>query len=283
MLHELEENEFYQVKKLFSSLAEHQLMLVSVLEGNQYGRIFVDDKENPGSGFVHLGKVFFFFAGSSKNNEFNCDLKEILGNDIFPNYKEDYKYIFMFYEQEWRDAIKDIFDGKVSTGEEVYHTLSRNERKEWNSTLSQDFSIKRVNREFIENKSNEIPEEIRIEWWLSDNKNSLDEFYNRRFAFAVVYQEKLVVGFCYCSYISNNLSRCDLGITTKSDFQRKGLGKNLLFHTLEHCWELGVNTVEWHTTEDNIASIKLAESAGFKFNRKLPMCFGNWELSRPNS
>ena len=282
MICELDKSEFYKGKKLFSSLVDHQLMLLSVIEGNQDGRIFVNDKENPSSGFVYLGKVFFLFAGNPDNTSFNNKLKEILAHDIFPNYIGGYEHIFMFYDQEWVEGVKSIFDGKVSTGEGVYLTLSRSERKEWNSTLSQDFTIKLVDKEFLENKSYEIPDEISIHRWLSDNKNSLDEFYKRRFAFAVVYQEKFIVSFCYCSYLSNDMSRCDLGIVTKSDFQRKGLGKNLLFQILEHCWEIGVKKVEWHSSADNIASIKLAESVGFKYDRNYPIYYGSWELSTPN-
>ncbi len=194
-------------------------MLLSVFERNKLGRIFVDDKTNPSSGFCYIESVFFIFAGSSRNTGFNNELKKTLVDDIYPNYKGTYPVIFVFYDPEWTEEVNGIID--VSTGEGIYYELNRNERKECDCTLTPDFTIERVDREFIERKLYTIPDEIHIEKWLSNMYESLDKFYQRGFAFAVVYDKKLVVSFCHCSYLSNDKSRCELGIVTKSDFQRR--------------------------------------------------------------
>lgn len=278
MIFELDNTEFDIAKSIFSNLSEYQLMLLSVLERNKPGRIFVDDKINPSSGFVYIKDVFLIFAGSSRNTSFSNELKKILAHDIFPNYKGYLNHSVIFYDPEWVEEIKRIFDNQVSSGEGIYYKLNRKKRKEWDCNLSQDFTVEQIDREFIERKSYTTPEEIRIKKWLSNMYGSLEKFYERGFAFSIVHKKKLVVSFCHCSYLSDDKSKCELGIITKSDFQRKGLGKNLLFHMLDHCWQEGVERAGWHTTKDNIASIKLAESVGYKFDREYPMYFSGWQL-----
>lgn len=275
MIHELKESEFDRAFPVFSSLVKYQLGLLAVLEGNKYGRIFVDDKKKPTAAFCYLENIFFMFAGSPDNTRFNNELKKIIVNDIFPNHKTKYNYFMAFPDGGWGEGLKEIF-GDLETGEGVYYELNRNERKEWECTLPPDFTIERVDREFFEGKSYTIPDEIRIERWLKIMYGSLENYYEKGFAYSIVHKKKLVVSFCYCKIRSKDNSRSELGITTKEDFQRKGLGKNLVFHTLDHCWDIGVKTDGWHTTKDNIGSIKLAESVGYKFKRSYPMYLGGW-------
>jgi len=275
MIYELKNTEFDIARPLFSNFEDYQLILLSVFERNKSGRIFVNDKDNPKSGFSYLGQVFFIFAGSARNTDFSNEVRKILERDIFPNYKGHLSWFMVFYDPEWTEEIKNLF-GDLSIGDGAYYEINRNERKECDSTLSPDFTIERVDKEFIEEKAYTIPEDIRIERWLSGMWESLDKFYERGFAFSIVYKKKLVVSFCHCSYLSNDNNRCEIGIATESNFRRKGLGKNLVFHTLNHCWEEGIERVGWHTDKENIASCKLAESVGFKFNRMYDIYYGSW-------
>lgn len=275
LIHELIETEYENAKPVFSNLSDYQAWLLSTLEGNTPGRIFVDDKDNPTAGFCYLGSILFFFAGSSKNTEFNSSLKKILANDIFPNYQAKYSYFMIFYDSGWDEALKEIF-GELTTGEGVYYEIKSNERKEWKSTLSSEFTIEQVDREFIESMAYTIPEDINIKLWLVNEWGSLEKFYERGIAYSIVYKKKLVVSFCHCSGFSNNIRRSEIAICTNVDFQRQGLGKNLVFHMLNHFWETGIKIAGWHTTNDNIASRKLAESIGYKFNRTYPIYFGSW-------
>jgi RimJ/RimL family protein N-acetyltransferase len=275
MIYELQETEFEIARPIFSDLEQYQLWLQLVFERIKPGRIFVNDKKNPSAGFCRLGSIFFIFAGSTKDTSFNNELKKTIENDIFPSYNLDYKYFMIFYDPEWFDELHRIFND-LTSGEGVYFTVNRNERKEWDGALPSSFTIERVDKEFIDSKAYTIPQEIRIERWLSGMWGSIENFNKRSFAFAVVHKKQSVVSFCHCSYLSKDKSRAEIGIHTQADFRRKGLGKNLVFHMLNQCWEVGIQTIGWHTTHDNIPSIKLAESVGYKFNRTYPILFGNW-------
>lgn len=277
MIHELDDTEFNIVRPLFSSLEEYNLSILSVFEGNYRGRIFVNDRKNPSSGFIYLGRRTFNFVGSPNDNSFNQALIQVLEEDIFPNNREKGSKNFMiFYESEWSKVIEHFFDTLLLENRRFY-TIDQKERRDWESTLNPDFVIEKIDRDFVENKLYTYPDEIPVERWITFLWGSNENFYDRGFAFSVVYKKKLVVSTSFCNYLSNDKSRCDIGIITKLDFQRKGLGKNLVSHVLEYCWNQGIKKVEWHTAKENIASIKLAESVGFKFIRKYQIFYNEWQ------
>ena len=263
LIYELKNDKFNKAQPLFLGLQEYNLSVLSALEKGYRGRIFVDDEQNPKTGFLYLGRRTFNFAGSPKNKKFNNSLIKILEEDIFPNNREKGSKKFMiFADHGWDKEINRLFDN-LSIEKRKFYTLNQKDKKDLKYTLSSGFAFERVNREFIEKKNYTYPDEIPVENWITYLWGTHENFYKRAFAFAVVHKESLVVSTSFCNYLANDKSRCEIGIITKSDFHRQGLGKNLITHVLEHCWKEGIDKVEWHTAEDNLASIKLAESVGF--------------------
>ena len=275
MIYELDENEFNIAQPLFLRLQEYNLSVLSAIEKGYRGRIFVDDKENPKTGFLYLGRRTFNFAGSPRNKKFNNLLIKILEEDIFPNNREKGSKKFMiFSDPGWDKEVKSLFDN-LSIEKRRFYELYQKDKKELEYTLSPDFTFERVDKEFIEERNYTYPDEIPIENWITYLWGTRENFFNRAFAFSIVYKESLVVSTSFCNYLANDKSRCEIGIITKSDFHRQGLGKNLITQVLNLCWQEGINKVEWHTAEDNIASIRLAESVGFKFNRNYKIFYSD--------
>jgi len=58
-------------------------------------------------------------------------------------------------------------------------------------------------------------------------------------------------------------------VGTHPDFQRKGLGKSLLFEGLRRLKAEGMNEADVCTNHDNTAAIRLYESVGFQLNKRL--------------
>ena len=56
----------------------------------------------------------------------------------------------------------------------------------------------------------------------------------------------------------------DIGMWVSVDFQGKGYGKRMLSNLLNRLTSKGVKEVVYETDKDNMASIALAESLGFK-------------------
>lgn len=58
-------------------------------------------------------------------------------------------------------------------------------------------------------------------------------------------------------------------VGTHPDFQRRGLGKSLLFEGLRRLKSEGMNEADVCTNHDNAAAIRLYESVGFQLNKRL--------------
>jgi ribosomal protein S18 acetylase RimI-like enzyme len=75
----------------------------------------------------------------------------------------------------------------------------------------------------------------------------------------------------YCIIWTDELSK--IGhfepVGTHPDFQRKGLGKSLLFEGLRRLKSEGMNEADVCTNHDNAAAIRLYESVGFQLNKRL--------------
>jgi len=58
-------------------------------------------------------------------------------------------------------------------------------------------------------------------------------------------------------------------VGTHPDFQRKGLGKSLLFEGLRRLKSEGMDAADVCTNHDNVAAIPLYESVGFQIDKRL--------------
>jgi len=58
-------------------------------------------------------------------------------------------------------------------------------------------------------------------------------------------------------------------VGTHPDFQRKGLGKSLLFEGLRRLKSEGMDAADVCTNHDNDAAIRLYESVGFQIDKRL--------------
>ena len=153
LIYELKDDEFNNAQPLFLGLQEYNLSVLSAIEKSYRGRIFVDDKENPKTGFLYLGRRTFNFAGSSKNKKFNSSLIKILAEDIFPNNREKGSKKFMiFADPGWDKEINRLFEN-LSIEKRKFYTLNQKDRKDLEYILSSDFTFERVNKMFIEKKS----------------------------------------------------------------------------------------------------------------------------------
>ena len=75
----------------------------------------------------------------------------------------------------------------------------------------------------------------------------------------------------YCIIWTDELTRVGHfePVGTHPDFQRKGLGKSLLFEALRRLKSEGMTEADVCTNHDNLAAIRLYESVGFQMDKRL--------------
>jgi len=95
----------------------------------------------------------------------------------------------------------------------------------------------------------------------------LEVFLCYGFGFAVLDGDSLAA-WCLSEFnspgrVGSSGPRCEIGIETLPDYQRRGLGACVGSAFVERCLALGA-TPYWHAAAENAASLALAEKVGFE-------------------
>jgi GNAT superfamily N-acetyltransferase len=90
---------------------------------------------------------------------------------------------------------------------------------------------------------------------------SVEHFLEHCFGFCIE-QSNTLVGWCLSEY--NGRKRCEIGIETMEEFQRRGIGTAVTEALLMEASKRGYSEVGWHSFANNQASIATAKKVGFK-------------------
>src|SRR5699024_1645245 len=111
MILELNHTEFYKCRNLLAEPG--QIEAKAIIEGMNPGRIWVDNIDNPTTGFIWLGNHDgFIFIGNEENNRFNTEINYLIDKVIIPEAK---KVGLTWFEaignhQKWDQTLKKIFE-----------------------------------------------------------------------------------------------------------------------------------------------------------------------------
>jgi RimJ/RimL family protein N-acetyltransferase len=97
------------------------------------------------------------------------------------------------------------------------------------------------------------------------NWGSISDFLQKGFGFCTLHGKK-AVSWSTTDCASGN--RCEIGIYTHEDHRRQGLATLTTAAIVDYALSYGFSSVGWHCEEYNLPSIKTAEKAGFKLERK---------------
>ncbi len=276
MITELNFDKFHIGRKLFSKLEETDLSITSVFENNYFGRLFVDNPNNPSSAFMELGRRTFLFVGSEKNTSFNESVNKEIYEKIIPQKMSEYvsKFCYFIFDENWLDVIPKIFlDCTKETRK--YYVFDKLKIKNWKDLLPESYSIHKTDADFLERK--EVRDSRLTIKWINEIYGSEERFLQRSHGFCLIYQNKELASNNFVNYVNNKRDRIEMGIVTNKHHQRKGLSKLLVSANLEYCLSEGLTKIGWHTNVNNIASQKTAESVGFKHERDYIIYIGQWE------
>jgi GNAT superfamily N-acetyltransferase len=101
--------------------------------------------------------------------------------------------------------------------------------------------------------SEEVREEIRFMW------PSEERFYERGFGVLAVHESEIV---CWCTAEYVGPTSCGVGIATRPDYQGRGIATAAAARFVEESHRRGL-TPCWECRETNVASVRVAEKAGF--------------------
>jgi GNAT acetyltransferase-like protein len=274
MIYELNENEYYKVRPLIKGIQDMNICLNGIIDGNNQGKIWVDNLDEPKVAIVWAIGCTYFIIGDIENEGFNNSLDSYITNVIGPDCLNTYggtHFVVTLHEDKWEDKLDNIFNHRNPYKQYEYcYIFNENMYKELTKVqdnLPYGYTVKRIEKDIISNDTeNLIADDILDGFW-----SSVDKFLDKGIGFCILKDNKIISN-CFSGYVSGNL--CEIVIRTyEEENERKGFGTFVARTFIDYCISNRI-IPHWSTTEDNIGSTSIAEKCGFEIYKKfITYCF----------
>lgn len=260
MLYELKKNEFYKCKSLVNE--NGHLEVKAIVEGNNPGRIFVDNKAAPQTGLIWFGNLDgFAFIGNPNNESFNQYINRFIDDVIAPEAKKLGLEWFegLGNDQAWNKTIERLFKHRQFdvSNQNVYTLQKEKYRFENEPFIADEYEIKKITKEMIISSCiNNLDFLLRTltTFWASPQA-----FFEKGIGYCVMYQNE-IVSICYSGFTAGNV-HC-IGIETLKEHRGKKLAQKLAHVFVKDCLQHSF-VPYWDCMEVNIPSNIVAEKIGF--------------------
>jgi len=253
---EINPDQYDSVRPLFSTLSHNRSIVFAVLEGNNAGRVFVDDPLQPQTAFLASITEFNFLAGDPSNESFNSQVKARLDTDMHPTSP----YLLLFpASAPWKAAIDALWGSLPG---------------EWTSRCEYDFRPQRL--EARDSLQEVVPAGYTVRRYdaslaasapgLAEFWFNLDNFLANGFGFAVLHGDK-PVSRCHSVAVGDDLA--EISIETDEAYRRKGLAQLACRAFIEHCQRVSI-IPHWSCWINNLPSQELAQKMGFVLVEQAP-------------
>ena len=277
MLKEIQKDDFKKYKKLFKNIF-YVLNSLVVINGDNQGRMWVDDSENPKTGLLVDNENSIYLVGDEHNSLINKEIANLIFDEIFPEARKiavkfENTWVIYYDHNNWKNKIEidmNIID--YLPLKRKYYSLKKPPSLNWRALIPSGYIMKFLNEEFLERKDltnfNEITDYIKRSW------RSKEDFIKRGFGFCLVKNEKIITSWCISDWVTENKS--EIGVGTDEDFRKKGYATLVVKATIEHCLEKDIK-LGWHCSSHNIASQRTAEKVGFNLEKEYEIVLGSFD------
>ncbi|MCL2286045.1 MAG: GNAT family N-acetyltransferase [Firmicutes bacterium] len=274
MIFELQQADYKKVYPLVTGKHETKVLMLSVLSGNNAGKIFVDDINAPKTAFVWVIGNASFFVGDSGNAAFLGSLNDFIDTTIAPLSKElvgpNSYFETLVYDKGWLYALNKVFQqrdlAKYGTDNCDYMFTFNKERyllsKERQIALPDGYVIEKISKDTITNDTSKILQKDIRGFWMSE-----DKFLKNGFGYCIIKDNK-AVAVCFSAYVHEHYHEIAIRTYVQEE-RRKGLATIAARAYIDECIRNEL-TPAWSTQHTNTVSRTLAEKLGFEFYCKLP-------------
>jgi RimJ/RimL family protein N-acetyltransferase len=256
MIYELESANAEKIFPLFDCL-DYNLSIASIIAGSTPGRVFVDHPENPKAGLIFFGH-HLFAAGSTTDRQFWKNLGCLVRESILPEAFGPGDLLMLHMpSQEWDERAAVILPELYPVQRERKVFECTRLVQPWQELLPSGFTLQVIDQKLLLqglDHTDYLLEE------LCSERPSVEDFLQKSFGFCVLTGRELA-GWCLSEY--NTGDRCEVGVATVEKYQRRGLGTAATLALVEHALSHGIRRIGWHCWSTNLASVALAQRAGF--------------------
>ena len=262
---ELAYEEFHRVEAIFDPFT-YSLSILAAIEGNNPGRIFVDEPRKPQTALA-LTVEGYLLGGQPNNPETNHSLRQLLLKRIFSGelfINGNWSMSLAIHPSTWEAKLPELIPTHETEKIVRYQYMCQESVYNWRDNLPAGYQICRYDRELLDDPAIIIPEPI-FEWWnFTETWGSIDRFLAGGISWCVIHENK-IVSQCASDCLAGD--QIDLGIITLREHRNRNLASCAAAATLEACFKRGLKKVGWHCSADNTPSWKTAEKVGFKRNQ----------------
>ena len=162
MMIELKADQFDRVRCLFQE-TDYSLSILAAIEGNNPGRIFVDDAANPQTA-LGLTVEGYLLVGDHSNPETNSALgrlfKELIfTGEVFVN--GDSSMSLAVHPRMWVEKLPELIPTHEIEANDRIHNVCRSVKIDWRGRIPDGYSVQRVERGLMESDQVIFSEDIR--------------------------------------------------------------------------------------------------------------------------
>jgi GNAT superfamily N-acetyltransferase len=257
------DNQF--ARPLFTKLERTHALVAAFFEGNATARLFVNDVDAPRAGvIVYNSRVLC--AGETSLNSFIEEMEQRFTDELIPAHTAcgNDGYLVDASGDGWDTAIQTLFPARdLYHGTRLYYEI-RDFPAQTDLQLPDGFSMQLITPEFL---SSELEGLGAVQEEMCSERASVEDFLARSFGICPVYENE-IAGWCMSEY--NVGDRCEIGIATAPNHQRKGIATLTTMYFLAEAHRRGYTRVGWDCWTRNEASAATARKAGFTLIEEYP-------------
>lgn len=270
MIYELDKSQYERIYPILDKYGiKDYPVLTAIIDGNNRGKIFVDNIENPKTALVWAINCMYYFIGDCANPEFNDYFDHFMTEKITPESLSIGASAFvctLLHEEDWKDTVENFFKDKdldIGYRQDFYFNKEKNYIKKIKD-IPENCHIKKIDMDLILDDPDDIVREDICEFWYS-----VEEFLEKGVGFCVLEGERIVTS-CFSCYAGRD--GLDININTYDEEDRdKGYATLAASAFTDYCIANNI-AFSWEAYDNNLASIALAEKLGFEKSKKY-LCY----------
>lgn len=261
---ELTINEFAGVLTLLAGI-EQQVLPYAICEGNNPGRVFADQRENPHTALIWSPVGYYFLAGEPAPERGLTDISQVLTEIFIPASQAagETGFILIPSGKVWKAHIPALLPYRRV--KEVYRRPFAFDparfaaQGNWRERIPQNFNLYLVDMA--------IAEQINVlaSW------ASIEDFLANGMGFALLKGDEIA---STCISIFSSRERMEIDVHTAEKYRRRGLAVLVASAFVEACQQRGKQP-NWECFWDNKSSSALATRLGFTALPDYPVYY--WE------
>ena len=252
-------------RPLFRELEQSHALVSAFFEGHATAHLFVDDPAAPKSGVIVCNSRVLC-AGDATQTDFLDQMEQTFSHELIPAHIERGNDAYLVYGSGdgWNGSMQHIFPTRtLYHGTRQYYEIT-NFMPKTDLQLPNGFSMELITPEFL---SSDMEGTGAVRDEMCSERTSVEDFLAHSFGICPVYGNE-VAGWCMSEY--NVGERCEIGIATAPNHQRKGIATLATWTFLAEAHRLGYRRVGWDCWIRNEASAATARKAGFSLIEEYP-------------